>query len=184
MTASFALQPPIVIVINIAMSIISHASCICIPSHQPRLFCQCQSAFVVISLSYALPRPLFSLTSPSLCPSAGLTSFLRSGLLIVLAGAAAMPIDPSLLAVRSHGTLAFHLYIHCTLPPSNLTYITPTFVCVSPPCSHTSPQLIMPRLFLANICGVAFPLTLFTRTKSTTPFPHEPCIALHFLSCV
>lgn len=108
-------------IINFLLSpsaIISHASCTCIPFASTSSFLPMPSAFVVISsLSYALPRPLFPLRLP-LCASAGLTSFLRSGLLFVLAGAAAaMPIDPSLLAVRSHGTLTFHLYIHCTLPP-------------------------------------------------------------------
>ncbi|KAH9168300.1 hypothetical protein EDB89DRAFT_1627584 [Lactarius sanguifluus] len=67
------------------------------------------------SLSYALARPPFF----PYCPPTGL---LRSGLLSVLAGGAAMPIGPSFLAARSHGTLALHLYIHST--PPKLTYLT------------------------------------------------------------
>ncbi|KAH9003236.1 hypothetical protein EDB83DRAFT_2468313, partial [Lactarius deliciosus] len=54
--------------------------------------------------------PLLFLTVP-LRASTGL---LRSGLLLVLAGGAAMPIGPSFLAARSHGILALHLYIHST----------------------------------------------------------------------
>ncbi|KAH9164604.1 hypothetical protein EDB89DRAFT_403671 [Lactarius sanguifluus] len=133
---------PIIIVINLLLSLVRRhlsQSCTCILSHQPRLFfCQCQSAFVVISsLSYALSRPPFF----PYCPPTGL---LRSGLLSVLAGGAAMPIGPSFLAARSHGTLALHLYIHST-PPSKLTYLTPTFACATVFTHPTTAHHVSPR---------------------------------------
>ena len=115
-------------------------------------FCQCQSAFVVISsLSSALPSLLG-------------TDYPRWQLVARLPARRAVHLSFCNLAACSHGTLA----LHCTIiAPSELTYLIPSHIfCLSHHRVHTPtgtiahtllfPALSLPScMYRANICSVA-----------------------------
>jgi hypothetical protein len=165
---------------------LSHHACTCIPSHH-LVFCQCQSAFVVISsLSYALPlRPSFCPPSPPLLsfshthPSVYLS--LRSGLLLVFAGSATpgpprtfMPISPSFYdfwLLAPTGTLTA---LHCTfIVPLSPNYAYSSFLFVSPHRVHTHTahaSLSPPRPCLVACLGRA----IAASPLSTNPVYTDP----------
>ena len=137
---------------------LSHRACSCIPSHHPfflpMLICFRRHLLALICFA---PIPSYVISVPFLLRIRihRFVFFLRSGLLLALAGSAtpasprlAMPISPSLrldylLSRNSRSPLCIHSH------PSKLTYLTPTqLFFVSPRCSHTHhPPQFMARRF-------------------------------------
>ena len=156
----------------------------------PRLSVNAKSAFVVVISSlrshmlclHPFLRPFCSPPSHLFCT--GLSFFLRSGRLSVLAGSSGPP-RPASPSSRLGCLLPRNprspLYIHS--PPSKLTYLTPSHFCfcfshlrvhtttsthgsLVPASSSSSCMSSLGRTFAAS---PFVPLTLFTRTQSIPP---------------